>query len=62
MRAAQDHLRECRDPDCDAAVCRVARGLPPLTREQIEADALMRRRTVPNGRSLPNAVESPRPS
>jgi hypothetical protein len=31
------HLAECQDPVCDAVCCRAARGLPPLTREEIEA-------------------------
>jgi hypothetical protein len=36
------HLAECKDPECDVAVCRAARGLPPLTREEIEASKLKR--------------------
>ena len=31
------HATECQDPDCDAIVCRAARGLPALTRDDIEA-------------------------
>jgi hypothetical protein len=34
----QRHLASCTDPACDAVVCRAARGLPPLTKEEIEAD------------------------
>ncbi len=34
----QRHLAECNDPDCDARICRAARGLPPLTKEEIEAE------------------------
>lgn len=33
----QRHLAECTDSDCDAIVCRSSRGLPPLTKEEIEA-------------------------
>jgi hypothetical protein len=33
----QRHLAECIDADCDAFVCRAARGLPPLTKDEIEA-------------------------
>lgn len=29
------HLAECTDPECDAIVCRAARGLPPPTPEEI---------------------------
>ena len=34
----QRHLDECDDPECDACVCRNARGLSPLTPEEIEQD------------------------
>ncbi len=34
----QRHLETCDDPDCDARVCRINRGLPPLTKEEIDAD------------------------
>jgi hypothetical protein len=37
------HLRECQDPDCAAAVCRAARGLPPLDPETLWAEARQRR-------------------
>jgi hypothetical protein len=34
----RQHLAECQDPEhCDDAPCRKARGLPPLTREEIRA-------------------------
>jgi hypothetical protein len=36
-RGDAHHLGECEDPECDAMVCRAARGLPPLTAEEIEA-------------------------
>ncbi len=32
----QQHLDECDDPDCDARICRNARGLPPLTSDEIK--------------------------
>jgi hypothetical protein len=31
------HFESCDDPACEAIVCRAARGLPPLTREEIAA-------------------------
>jgi hypothetical protein len=31
------HLDECNDPECDARVCRAARGLPPRTKAEIDA-------------------------
>lgn len=34
-RTDEYHLAECDDPDCDTRVCREARGLPPLTRDEI---------------------------
>lgn len=34
----RNHILECDDPECDACVCRNARGLPPLTPEEIELD------------------------
>jgi hypothetical protein len=37
-RTDQAHAECCNDPDCDARVCRAGRGLPPLTREDIEAE------------------------
>src|SRR5262249_51102098 len=30
------HLQECRDPDCEARWCRIARGKAPLTDADIE--------------------------
>lgn len=33
-----EHRRECNDPDCDVPLCREARGLQPLTREDFEAE------------------------
>ncbi len=33
----REHLAECDDPDCVAVCCRRARGLEPLTNEEIEA-------------------------
>ena len=44
------HLAECNDADCDAIVCRAARGLPPLTQEQIEAER--RERPFPQERGV----------
>lgn len=32
-----EHFKECTDAECDAIVCRAARGLPPLTQEEIKA-------------------------
>jgi hypothetical protein len=31
------HVAECKDPECDAVICRAARGLPPLTPEELRA-------------------------
>ena len=31
----QRHMEECDNPDCEAAVCRINRGLLPLTEEEI---------------------------
>jgi len=31
------HLAECDDPQCEAVCCRAERGLPPLTKAEIEA-------------------------
>jgi hypothetical protein len=33
-----DHLDDCDDPFCDARICRAWRGLPPLTKAEIDAD------------------------
>jgi hypothetical protein len=38
VESEERHRAECDDPDCDARVCRIARGLAPLTPEEIEAD------------------------
>lgn len=32
------HYFGCLEPDCDAAICRSERGLPPLSKEEIEAE------------------------
>jgi hypothetical protein len=37
IESEQQHLAECEDPECDARVCRAARGLPPLTEAEIKA-------------------------
>jgi hypothetical protein len=37
------HFETCDDDECDAAVCRVARGLPPLTPEEARAGREARR-------------------
>ena len=34
----RQHLAECQDSDCDAIVCRAARGFPPLAMSDIEAE------------------------
>lgn len=34
----QRHFRNCDDTDCDAEICRNARGLPPLTLDEIRRD------------------------
>jgi len=36
------HVATCEDADCEAAVCRRARGLEPLTQEEIEPGRLER--------------------
>lgn len=33
----REHRRTCNDPDCEAIVCREARGLPPLSAEELKA-------------------------
>jgi hypothetical protein len=32
----REHLAVCTDPACDAAICRKARCLPPLTQEELD--------------------------
>jgi len=43
------HLQGCDDHECDAIVCRAARGLPPLTTEQIEASRPRREGRIGSG-------------
>lgn len=52
-RMDAEHLRACDVPECDAVVCRLHRGLDPLTPEELEVErpaAEMRRRQR-NGRA-----------
>ncbi len=35
-RTDAEHRAECTDPECDAVVCRAARGLPPLTDAELQ--------------------------
>jgi hypothetical protein len=37
QRGEHEHMVECGDPECDWGCCRLARGLPPLTQEEIDA-------------------------
>jgi hypothetical protein len=32
------HKAECKDPKCDTIICRQSRGLPPMTRQELDAD------------------------
>jgi hypothetical protein len=59
--SSQQHLEWCQDPECDAWICRAARGRPPLTQEEIDAEwqAMMakRRAEAKERRRLAKQVE-----
>jgi hypothetical protein len=47
-KANQDHMDECRDPDCDWGCCRARRGLPPVPLRDWDKDP-PRWRSEPDG-------------
>jgi hypothetical protein len=51
----EQHLAECRDTDCDAAICRRRRGLPPLYPENWSMMNRVIRELVAAGGILPRA-------
>ncbi len=42
----QQHLAQCEDAECDARVCRDARGLPPLTDKDFERERIEREQAI----------------
>jgi hypothetical protein len=56
VKTDEKHLAECKDANCDAMVCRVRRGLPPLYPENWLMRNRVIREIVAAGGILPRAV------